>query len=172
MALHDVDKSGSRDAPSPLRHDLLDPASVMAKGTNSVNYATGASSTDGLSPGKNGQFTIVDSGIWDGSTTSFTTLDPGAGSFGHDIEVLYQQAHTLNFTPAYTAYILRPGTSQYTPLPYFACQSTSSTALWVNIHMITTADEFLIVASYIVYGAPQVVNLDPVKWYLMQQTAN
>lgn len=172
MALHDTDKSTSRSRPQPASHDQLDTGSLMAKGTNSVNYITGASPVSSLSAGKNGQFTIVDSGVWDGSTTSFTTLNPGAGTYGHDIQVLTQIPHSLSFTPAYAAFFLQPGTSQYTPLPYFSFNGTASTGLWMNLHMITTSNEFLFVASYIVYGGAWTVSFDPIKWYLMQQTAN
>lgn len=173
MALYNTDKTTVNSVnPTPVRHDTVIQDAVMARGTNSVNYATGASATGSLAAGKNGQFTIIASGTWDGSSTSFTTIDPGAGNFIHDIQALAQIPYNFGFTPAYLAFVKEPGTGIYVPMPYMYYQSTSSTGLWMNLHLVTTPTELIIVASYMLYGGPFTVSFSPVKYYLMQQTAN
>lgn len=48
MALFDIDKSsGDRGSPRPNTHDVVNPSSVMARGTNSVNYVTPATAASG-----------------------------------------------------------------------------------------------------------------------------
>lgn len=168
--LHDIDKTGN-GRPKVNSHDTIG-VPLVAHGTNSTNYATGASGLDQLLGGKNGQFTIVDSGVWDGSTTSVTTGNPGAGKYLSGGQTVATINHNLGVIPAALAYY-EVATS---PLEYDLLPSTALAAIptpfWWTLSLLQDNTNLYIQLSWMVYGAAITINLNPVRWYLLEQVAN
>lgn len=160
----------------PIRHDMLDPSAVMSKGTNSVNYVTGASSTDELLAGKNGRFTIVQAPTLNlSSVPFFVTSNPGAGNYVADGGTLYSYTHGLGYVPAIAGYIISPGSNAYTQLPFSAniTDPTSGGALWWTLYLEVDTEVVVFRIYTMSYGVPWelAVNVS-LKLYLMQQTSS
>lgn len=170
----DIDKSSfDRAKPSPNTHDTLDHASVMAKGTNSINYTTPSSNLSLSEAAKNGQFTIVQPGNFTTSTTINTT-NPGTGNYASDLFTIYQQPHNLPFLPGVTAYELS-SSGQYAAMPYTRyLTGTSAQALWYTFYMVVDATYVYILLNTMTFGNVSWA-LQPgffFKWYLTYQTSN
>lgn len=171
--LFDIDKSsGDRGQPTPNHHDKLNPSAVPAKGTNSVNYITGASNTSAISGAKNGQFTIVQVGNFT-TTQSYSATDPGAGNHGLTQFTIYQQPHGLPFTPTILAFE-QSSAGQYTPMPLIGLNApTASTASWYVFDIFVDATNVYITLNVMSFG-DLIVGFNPgfiFKWYLMEQVS-
>lgn len=168
--IHDVDKSNI-GRPIVNAHDIVT-TQRLARGTNSVNYVTGASSLSLLTGGKNGQFTIVASGVWDGTTTTITTSNPGAGNYLSGGQTVATIPHNLGVIPSVLAYY-ELATS---PLEYDMLPSTSMAAIptpfWWTLSTLQDNVNLYIQISWMVFGAAVSITLQPVRWYLLQQVAN
>lgn len=168
--LHDIDKS-NRGQPIVNSHDKIN-VLRMAHGTNSVNYVTGASPLSSIAGGKNGQFTIVESGLWAGG--SLTTGNPGAGNFLSGSSIMATIPHNLGFIPSALAYYQVASS----PLEYDLLPSTTmvftglQTVLWWTIWLLVDATNLYIQVNWMAYGTSFNITLSPVKWYLLQQVAN
>lgn len=170
----DVDKGNTdRAAPNPNRHDLLLTDSVMAKGTNSVNYITPATNLADTAAAKNGQFTIVQVGTTT-TTSTYTTTNPGAGQYANDQFTVYQQPHGLGFLPAFIAYE-QSQAGQYTAIPFTRYVTLSGTqAAWYTFYVVVDATYVYVLLDTMTYGNVSVA-FSPgfiFKWYLMFQTSN
>lgn len=167
--------SGTMDRSNPTPHklDQMSHSSLMAKGTNSTNYITPGSNQSTLSAGKNGQFTIVQTGNFT-TTQNYATTNPGTASYASDFFNIYQVPHNLGYTPGILAYELS-GSGQYSPLPYnkFAA-GTSQQVLWSYFTIYADNVNVYLQLVTMTYGNVS-WNFTPgyaFKWYLLYQTSN
>lgn len=156
MALFDIDKnSDDRGSPMPNSHDQLAHDAVMAKATNSVNY-TVQQPFAALGAGKNGQFTIVASGIIPSTpTTSATTT----------ITV----AHGLSFVPAIMAFAFTG--SLYSPLPYLNIDVPDGMLISEITSITVDATNITLTFRYNT-AVGTIGNTRQVRYFLLQQTSN
>lgn len=173
----DVDKlSHDRGKPSPNSHDQLLHSSLMAKGTNSVNYISAATNTQTQDPAKNGQFTIVQSGEFT-TTVDFNTSGT-LNSYQSSNQLVYQVPHNLPFTPSLTAMMLTGGGTGYTPMPFtfYTTANSGADALWYTWRITVDAVNLTISLSTMnfntVSGGWSLLPGFGFKWFLQYQTSN
>lgn len=171
--LVDIDKNspGRRD-PRPNAHDIREASTVMAHGTNSVNYVTAAVDLTSQTGGLNGQFTIVSA--QDIAVSLVSVPGPGAGAFSTTTVRGATVAHDLNFIPALIAYYGSSSTifGGFPSLNYNAVSSAAG--LWFTVQ--ASADSTNIYIDFVItqFGSSDTTTLAPstVRVYLLQQTSN
>lgn len=174
--LTDIDKnSNNRAQPAPNHHDVVNPDTITAKGTNSVNYITNATNQSLIQGAKNGQFSIVKTGVVN-YPQQFSTTDPGAGNFGVDDLVLATIPHGLPYIPGVIVYFSTNPLTGFFPLPYYDYTGFFGIVRWVNYEASVDATNLYINAHYMSFGSSSQVisgaNFPNFKYYLLQQTSN
>lgn len=171
--LADIDKfSPDRSSPIPNTHDVVDPATVMAKGTNSVNYNTAASDTGSQLAALNGQFTIISAS--DITTNIVSVSGPGAGALNSNVVNGYTFAHGLNFVPTVIAYF-GSSTTIFGGMPSLNYNALNSAqGLWFTVQASADSTNVYIDFNVMQFGRSGLTTLSPlqVRVYLMQQRAN
>lgn len=173
----DVDKdSHDRGRPSPNSHDQLLHSSLMAKGTNSVNYITDATNKQTQDPAKNGQFTIVQS---DSFTTTLTySTSATLNAYQNSNLLIYQVPHNLPFTPSLTAMMLINGGTGYTPMPFtfYTTANSGADALWytwrISVDDVNVSISLATMNYNSVSGGWSLLPGFAFKWFLQYQTSN
>lgn len=171
--LTDVDKDGgTRSQPKPNTHDVLGMDAVMARGSNSVNYTTPATPQASISAAKNGQFTIVQSGVFPVPPFgSQPALSPGAGNYASASYVMETMAHKLQFTPGILSFV-GLAASGFQATPYFLMNvAGTNNVTWENLRLTVDGTNVYFKDDVMSTGNGQTDGFE-LTYYLIQQTAN
>jgi hypothetical protein len=162
-------KTIDRAVPLPNTHDTMGSGAVSAKGTNSTTYITPGTNLSLIAAGKNGQFTLVQTGTV--TTSGVTVPFTGTGQVNQSRVLVAQLPHNLSYTPGVYAFLVSNGV--YLPLPYTQIAGFAQTGTWLTLSVTTDDTNINFYADCMCLGQGETTGAGLViRYYLIQQTPN